>query len=111
MADLIHFDYDKSDIKPDDTARLDAKAQLMKQFPALRIRVTGHCDERGSDEYNIALGMRRANAAKDYLVRAGIDASRVDVASLGREDPIDPGHDETAWAKNRRAHFVVTATK
>ena len=109
MSDRIHFDYDKSDIKPEDTQRLDGKGALLKQFSALRIRITGHCDERGSDQYNIALGMRRATAAKTYLVQLGIDASRIDVASLGREVPIDPGHDESAWAQNRRDEFDIIA--
>lgn len=109
ISDRIHFEFNKSDIMPDDNARLDAKAQLLKQFPGVRIRVTGHCDERGSDQYNIALGMRRATAAKDYLVRAGIDASRIDVASLGREAPLDPGHTEAAWAANRRDEFDIVA--
>jgi peptidoglycan-associated lipoprotein len=109
MSDRIHFDYDKSDVKPEDTRKLDAKGALLKQFTALRIRITGHCDERGSDQYNIALGMRRATAAKTYLVQLGIDASRIDVASLGREVPIDPGHDESAWAQNRRDEFDIIA--
>jgi len=109
MSELIHFDYDKSDIKPEDTQKLDGKGALLKQFSALRIRITGHCDERGSDQYNIALGMRRATAAKTYLVQLGIDASRIDVASLGREVPIDPGHDESAWAQNRRDEFDIIA--
>lgn len=109
MSDRIHFDYDKSDIKPEDTQRLDGKGALLKQFSALRIRITGHCDERGSDQYNIALGMRRATAARTYLVQLGIDASRIDVASLGREVPIDPGHDESAWAQNRRDEFDIIA--
>lgn len=109
MSDRIHFDYNKSDVKPEDTQRLDGKGALLKQFTALRIRITGHCDERGSDQYNIALGMRRATAAKNYLVQLGIDASRIDVASLGNEVPIDPGHDEAAWAKNRRDEFDIIA--
>lgn len=109
MSERIHFDYDKSDLKPEDTSRLDGKAQLLKQFTALKIRITGHCDERGSDQYNIALGMRRATAAKTYLVQLGIDASRIDVASLGREVPVDPGHDESAWAQNRRDEFDIIA--
>lgn len=109
MADRIHFDYDKSDIKSEDTGRLDAKGQLLKQFAALRIRITGHCDERGSDQYNIALGMRRATAAKNYLVQLGIDPSRIEVATLGREVPLDPGHDEPAWAQNRRDEFDIIA--
>jgi peptidoglycan-associated lipoprotein len=109
MSDRVHFEYNKSDIMPDDQARLDAKAALMKQFADVHIRITGNCDERGSDQYNIALGMRRATAAKDYLVRAGIDASRIEVASLGREVPIDPAHTDAAWALNRRDEFAIIA--
>jgi peptidoglycan-associated lipoprotein len=109
IAERIHFDYNVSDIKPDDVTRLDAKAALLKQFPLLKIRITGHADERGSDQYNIALGMRRAAAAKEYLVKVGIDGSRVETASLGREVPIDAGHDEPAWAQNRRDEFDIIA--
>ncbi len=109
MTDMIHFEYNKSDILPGDTEKLAAKVALLRQFPAVHIRITGNCDERGSDDYNIALGMRRASAAKDYMVQQGIDPSRIDIASLGRENPIDPGHDETAWAKNRRDEFEVIA--
>lgn len=109
LAAMIHFDYDLADIKPDDRATLDGKAAIMRRNPNVRIRITGHCDERGSDEYNIALGMKRATAAKDYLVRAGIDASRIEVASLGREVPLDPASNEAAWAKNRRDEFEITA--
>jgi len=109
MGERIHFDYNESAVRTDDNARLDGKAALMKQFPALRIRITGHADERGSDQYNIALGKRRADAAKDYLVRVGIDASRIETSSLGREVPADPGHDESAWAQNRRDEFEIIA--
>jgi len=109
MGEKIHFDYNESAIKTEDNARLDKKAALMKQFPTLKIRITGHADERGSDQYNIALGKRRADAGKDYLVRAGIDASRIETSSLGREVPENPGHDEAAWAQNRRGEFDITA--
>ncbi len=87
LADMIHFEYDKADLMPGDTEKLDAKIALLRQFPSIRIRITGNCDERGSDDYNIALGMRRAAAAKDYMAQQGIDASRIDIASLGREQP------------------------
>ncbi len=109
ITDRIHFEYNVSDIKPDDVARLDAKAALLKQFPLLKIRITGHADERGSDQYNIALGMRRAAAAKEYLVKVGVDGSRIETASLGREVPINQGHDEAAWAQNRRDEFDIIA--
>jgi peptidoglycan-associated lipoprotein len=109
IAETIHFDYDQFVINADDTSRLDRKAAILKANPALRIRVTGHADERGSDEYNLALGMKRAVAAKDYLARLGVEASRIEVASLGREVPIDPSSNEAAWAKNRRDEFEVIA--
>lgn len=109
LAMMIHFDYDMSDIRPDDKAMLDSKVPILKANGGVRIRITGFCDERGSDEYNIALGMRRATAAKEYLVRAGIDAARIEVASLGREKPVDPSSNEGAWAKNRRDEFDVIA--
>jgi peptidoglycan-associated lipoprotein len=109
LHDMIHFDYDQSVIKPEDNSRLDSKLEILRKYTQVRLRITGHCDERGSDEYNIALGMRRAQAAKDYLVRSGIDASRIEVASLGREVPIDPASTEAAWAKNRRDEFDVIA--
>ena len=109
MSERVHFDYNESAIRTDDNARLDAKAALLKQFPTVRIRITGHADERGSDQYNIALGKRRADAAKDYLVRVGIDASRIETSSLGREVPADARHDESAWAQNRRDEFDIIA--
>lgn len=109
MSERIHFDYNESAVRTDDNSRLDVKAALLKQFPALRIRITGHADERGSDQYNIALGKRRADAAKDYLVRVGIDAARIETSSLGREVPADSGHDEAAWAQNRRDEFDIIA--
>ncbi len=109
IAETIHFDYNMDAISADDQARLDRKAAILRANPALKLRVTGHADERGSDEYNIALGMRRAVAAKAYLTGKGIDAGRVEVASLGREVPIDAGSTEAAWARNRRDEFEITA--
>ena len=106
---MIHFDFDKSDIHPEDEALLDQKAAILNANPALRLRIGGHCDERGSDEYNMALGNRRAAAAKRYLVNKGVGADRLDVVSFGEERPLDPGHDETAWAKNRRDEFEILA--
>ncbi len=109
LSQMIHFEYDAFTIGSGDTAALDRKAAIMQANPNVRIRITGHCDERGSDEYNLALGMNRATAAKDYLVRMGVDPSRIDVASLGREVPADPSSNEAAWAMNRRDEFAVTA--
>jgi len=109
LAPLIHFDYDKAIIRGRDASVLDQKVSILQANPGLRIRVSGHCDERGSDEYNLALGNRRATAAKQYLVSHGIDASRIETVSYGEERPMDPGHDEEAWAKNRRDEFEILA--
>ena len=109
LGERIHFEYDQAAVRDQDRGILDAKIAILRKNPAARIRVTGNCDERGSDDYNITLGMKRAAAAKDYMVRAGIDASRIDVSSLGREKPIDPASNEAAWAANRRDEFEVTA--
>ncbi|PYO29498.1 MAG: peptidoglycan-associated lipoprotein Pal [Gemmatimonadetes bacterium] len=109
LGTMIHFDYDKAIIRGGDAAVLDQKVAILQANPALRIRISGHCDERGSDEYNLALGNRRATAAKQYLVSHGIDASRVETVSYGEERPIDPGHNEEAWAKNRRDEVDILA--
>src|SRR3989442_15115675 len=102
LGTMIHFDYDKAIIRGGDAAVLDQKVAILQANPALRIRISGHCDERGSDEYNLALGNRRATAAKQYLVSHGIDGSRIETVSYGEERPIASGHDEAAWAQNRR---------
>lgn len=107
LASMIHFDYDRSNIRPDDMGVLDQKVAIMQANPDLRIRVGGHCDERGSDEYNLALGNRRAQAAKQYLVSHGVDASRIETQSWGEERPLVDGHDESAWSQNRRSEFEV----
>ncbi len=108
LAAAIHFDYDKSNIRADDMGTLDQKVAILQANPDLRIRVGGHCDERGSDEYNLALGNRRAQSAKQYLVSHGIDASRIETQSWGEERPAVDGHDESAWSQNRRAEFEIT---
>src|SRR5712691_8456574 len=107
LATMIHFDYDKAIIRGGDAAVLDQKVAILQANPALRIRISGHCDERGSDEYNLALGNRRATAAKQYVVSHGIDASRIETASYGEERPLAPGHDEESWAQNRRDEFEI----
>lgn len=109
LAMMVHFDYDKADIRPDDAAALDGKVAILQANPNLRIRVHGHCDERGSDEYNLALGNRRATSVKQYLVNRGIDASRIDTQSWGEERPIAQGMTEDAWSQNRRAEFEIVA--
>jgi peptidoglycan-associated lipoprotein len=105
LASMIHFDLDKSSVRTEDAGVLDQKVAILQANPDLRIRIGGHCDERGSDEYNLALGNRRAQAAKQYLVSHGIDASRIETQSWGEEKPLVDGHDESAWSQNRRAEF------
>ena len=107
LAAMIHFDLDKSNIRSDDMGTLDQKVAILQANPDLRIRVGGHCDERGSDEYNLALGNRRAQAAKQYLVSHGVDASRIETQSWGEERPAVDGHDESAWSQNRRDEFEI----
>jgi peptidoglycan-associated lipoprotein len=109
LAAMINFDYDQAVVRQADQATLDRKAAIMAANPSLKIRIAGHADERGSDEYNLALGNRRAAAAKRYLENKGVDASRIDVVSYGEERPLNPGNDETAFAQNRRDEFEVTA--
>ena len=109
LAAMIHFDLDKSNIRSDDMGALDQKVAILQANPDLKIRIGGHCDERGSDEYNLALGNRRAQAAKQYLVSHGIDASRIETQSWGEEKPLVDGHDESAWSQNRRDEFEATS--
>ena len=103
----IHFDLDRADLKDDMRATLASNYEWLRAHPLLRVLIEGHCDERGTNEYNMSLGDRRANAAKDYLIKAGIDASRLRTISYGEERPIDPGHNDAAWAANRRAEFIL----
>jgi peptidoglycan-associated lipoprotein len=105
---IVYFGYDTAELSAEARAALDANAAVLKKYPAWTVTIEGHCDERGTAEYNLALGERRAAAAQSYLVALGVPASRVKTVSYGKEFPFDPGHDEAAWAKNRRAHFVIT---
>ena len=105
----IFFDFDKYDIRPADTEILKGNSAFLKKFPNVKIQIEGHCDERGTNEYNLALGERRANSTKKYLTSLGVTADRVSTISYGEEKPMDPSHNEEAWTKNRRAHFVITA--
>jgi len=104
----INFDYDKSNIRPDARVIMKANAEILLKNKTSDITLEGHCDERGTSEYNMALGERRAQEAKKYLVNLGVDAAKMKTISYGEERPLDPGQDEDAWAKNRRVHFVVT---
>ncbi len=109
LAAMINFDYDQAVVREADRETLDRKAAILLANPNVRIRIEGHADERGSDEYNLALGNRRAAAAKRYLENKGVEGSRIEVVSFGEERPLNPGTDETAYAQNRRAEFEVTA--
>ncbi|MEW5993830.1 MAG: peptidoglycan-associated lipoprotein Pal [Candidatus Zixiibacteriota bacterium] len=105
--ETAYFDFDKYNLRPDARAALDHDYELLKQFPTAIIKIEGHCDERGTIEYNLSLGEKRAKAAMDYLVGLGIAPNRISIISYGKERPVDPGHNEEAWAKNRRAEFRV----
>jgi peptidoglycan-associated lipoprotein len=105
----IHFDFDKADIRSDAQQTMNGNAGRMREHGSLKVRIEGHCDERGTVEYNLALGDRRARAARDYLVSAGIPAQRLRTISYGKERPLDPGHNESAWSVNRRAEFIFVA--
>ncbi len=107
LARRVHFDFDRSSVRPDDAAILDEKLAVLQRNPDLRIQIAGHCDERGSDEYNLALGNRRALAAKRYLTDRGIAESRIMTSSMGEERPIAMGANEGAWAQNRRDEFTI----
>ena len=104
LAD-VYFDYDKYNIRPGD-ADILKKNYGMLASNAGKVRIEGNCDERGTVEYNLALGQKRADAAKAYLVNLGVDGKRLETVSYGKEKPVDPGHNEEAWAKNRRDHFT-----
>jgi peptidoglycan-associated lipoprotein len=105
----VFFEYDSSELEGDARGVLDANALVLKKYPSWTITIEGHCDERGTAEYNLALGERRAVASRAYLVSLGISADRLRTVSYGKEFPFEPGHDENAYVKNRRAHFVITA--
>ncbi len=109
LLETIYFEYDADELRDDAKANLDAKISVLNANPAVKIRIAGHCDERGSDEYNIALGRRRAEAAKRYLTDRGVDASRIETASFGRERPAVQGTTEEAWSRNRRDEFELIA--
>jgi peptidoglycan-associated lipoprotein len=109
LTSVIHFEYDQAQVRPEDQQNLDRKAAILQANPDVKVRISGHADERGSDEYNLALGNRRAAAAKRYLQNKGIDAGRMEVVSFGEERPMAQGSDEAAYAQNRRDEFEVTA--
>ncbi len=103
----IYFDFDKYNLRSGDREILNRNARVLKENPEVRIRIEGNCDERGTVEYNLALGEKRARAARDYLINLGIGPDRIDIISYGKERPKHPGHNEQAWAENRRDDFGI----
>ena len=106
-ADRIYFDTDRFNVDVEDQATLQSQAQWLAQYPNTHVTIEGHCDERGTRDYNLALGERRANAAKNYLASLGVDANRIQTVSYGKERPQDAGSDAAAWARNRRAVTIT----
>ena len=109
LTQVIYFDFDSDALKDDARSSLDAKITILNSTPGVKLRVAGNTDERGSDEYNLALGQRRAAAAKRYLTDHGISGDRIDIISYGEERPVATGHDESSWSQNRRDEFEITA--
>ncbi len=106
---IIYFDFDKYDIKEEYREILNQKAAIMRQFPSIRVRIEGHTDERGTQEYNLALGERRAKAAYEYLVLLGVNPNQLEIISYGKEQPVVEGTGESVWSANRRDNFRVIA--
>ncbi len=103
----IYFDFDRSELRPEAKANLKKKAEFLRQYAAYAVRIDGHCDERGTSAYNLALGERRASAAKKFLVALGVSDHLISTITYGEEKPADPGHNDEAWAKNRRDEFTL----
>ena len=108
IGDRVYFDFNGAQVRPDARPILDGQSAWLQRYPQVRVRIEGNCDERGTREYNFALGARRADAVRDYLIGRGIAAGRIATISFGKERPIDPGHDDAAWAKDRNAQTVIT---
>lgn len=108
FAANVYFDFDKSELKPEAIEKLTANAEFLKRHPELTLTIEGHCDERGTNEYNLALGERRANSAKSYLSSLGVESGRMQTISYGEERPVCTQSDESCWWQNRRAHMVIT---
>jgi len=109
LGDHVYFDFDRYDIRADGAAIIQAKAAFLSQYPGVRTEIQGHCDERGTEVYNMALGDRRARATYNYITSLGVEGHRLSIVSYGKERPLDSGHNEAAWARNRRAQFVITS--
>lgn len=108
VGDRVYFDYDSHEVRADAGPVLDAQSAWLSRYPAVRVRIEGNADERGTREYNLALGARRANSVRDYLVSRGISASRITTISYGKEQPIDPGTGEESYQRNRNARTAIT---
>jgi peptidoglycan-associated lipoprotein len=108
-GDRVYFDYDRSELRDDARPVLAAQAAWLRRYPEVQVRIEGNCDERGTREYNFALGARRAAAVKDFLAIHGVTAARIATISYGKERPIDPGSGEDAWRRNRNAHTAIVA--
>jgi peptidoglycan-associated lipoprotein len=109
VGDRVYFDFDQYTVRSDAQPILAAQAAWLTRYPAVHVRIEGNCDERGTREYNLALGARRANSVRDFLTAHGVDSSRIETISFGKEKPIDPGTGEDAWAHNRNGHTAITA--
>lgn len=109
VGDRVYFDYDKYAVRDDAQPLLAAQAEWLKRYPSVQVRIEGNCDERGTQEYNLALGARRANSVRDFLVAHGVQAGRISTVSFGKERPIDPGTGEEANQKNRNAHTAIVS--
>ena len=107
-GDRVYFDLDSYALRGDARPVLDGQAGWLSRYPAVRVRIEGNCDERGTREYNFALGARRANSVRDYLIGHGISPSRIETISYGKERPLDPGENEQAWGRNRNGHTAIT---
>ncbi|MDQ1154404.1 peptidoglycan-associated lipoprotein Pal [Brevundimonas sp. SORGH_AS_0993] len=109
IGDRIYFDLDSIEVRPEAMPRLDAQAQWLLRYPQVTVRIEGNADERGTREYNLALGARRAEAVRNYLINRGVPAGRIDTISFGKERPIAEGSNEDAWARNRNAHTAIVS--
>ncbi|NBB61458.1 peptidoglycan-associated lipoprotein Pal [Pseudomonas sp. ODNR1LW] len=109
VGDRIYFDLDSYEVRPEAMPRLDAQAQWLQRYPSVMVRLEGNADERGTREYNLALGARRAEAVRNYLINRGVAAARIDTISYGKERPIAEGSTEDAWARNRNAHTAIVS--
>ena len=110
-ANTVYFDFDRATIKPSETGKIEEVAKYLQANPTHAVQIEGHCDERGTEQYNLSLGERRALSVREYLVTAGIQPDRIFTISYGESRPADPGHNEAAWAKNRRGVFVLLTPK